>query len=375
MLKTGEEETCTAITSTDWCAQLVFHFFKSPLSLDKKKKKLNNQQQKQPTQETASNMHYPRNTVKKKNWRKQENKANIEFQHATLFLGQVFFHRKPPILLVFVVIKITDISNGCQQMDQAEKKGEERNHEATRHHHVTGPCTWPCSIPQDITYTHSFIHTRTHCKSCNRDTHTYTQTLCKIKYKHRLTLTKTSAFWHFPESPFSGCTKAKQAFMAEMFYIHINNALSKKKRKKHWTAVGQYCGFVLSARVDFWQHNRWYKAHQLYKKNRETDNETGRQTGVQQAEWQPITATLRGENFLCQNRKHDCSHSVAGHALTHSHTTHTHTDNRVCNTYGKDPCCSFTSSSRVSICSEAPYKTILCSIQRNRCSKPLLVVH
>lgn len=64
--------------------------------------------------------------------KKQENKANIDFfLHATLFLGQVFFHRKPPILLVFVVIKIIDISNGCQQVDQAEKRERRENEEAT----------------------------------------------------------------------------------------------------------------------------------------------------------------------------------------------------------------------------------------------------
>lgn len=45
-----------------------------------KEKEQNNQQQKQPTQETAFNMHYPRNTKKIIKMKKQEEKkANIEF--------------------------------------------------------------------------------------------------------------------------------------------------------------------------------------------------------------------------------------------------------------------------------------------------------
>lgn len=46
-------------------------------------------------------------------------------------LGRFSFTESHLCLLVFVVIKIIDISNGCQQIDQAEKKGEERNKEAT----------------------------------------------------------------------------------------------------------------------------------------------------------------------------------------------------------------------------------------------------
>lgn len=60
------------------CAQHVFHYFKSLLSLDKEKNKKNNRQQKQPTQETVFNRHYPRNTVKTTK-KKKENNANIEF--------------------------------------------------------------------------------------------------------------------------------------------------------------------------------------------------------------------------------------------------------------------------------------------------------
>lgn len=71
------------VTSTDWCAQRIsrfFSFFNNHILWTKRKEKQNNQQQKQPTQETAFNMHYPRNTVEKKREKKrQENKANIDF--------------------------------------------------------------------------------------------------------------------------------------------------------------------------------------------------------------------------------------------------------------------------------------------------------
>lgn len=72
------------------CAQHVFHYFKSLLSLDKEKKK-NNRQQKQPTQETVFNRHYPRNTVKttKKKKRKQCKYRIFNMPHCSL--GRVSF--------------------------------------------------------------------------------------------------------------------------------------------------------------------------------------------------------------------------------------------------------------------------------------------
>ena len=61
---------------------------------------------------------------------------------------------------------------------------------------------------------------------------------------------------------------------------------------------------------------------------------TGRQTGVQQAGWQLITAMMRGENCRCHNQKNMAASTLLqvmhNHPHTHTHThvhpsTHTHT--------------------------------------------------
>lgn len=87
------------LKSIDWCgclANLTSH--KHNFLLTKRKKS------KSTTKAANTGNNIP-NTLLKKQWRKkkeeQETKPIHNFEHATLFLGQVFFHRKPPMLLVF----------------------------------------------------------------------------------------------------------------------------------------------------------------------------------------------------------------------------------------------------------------------------------
>lgn len=134
--------------------------------MDKKQKK----QSTTKAANTGNSIQYALSKKHSEN-KRQGKKANIEFEHATLFLGQVFFHRKPPILLVFVVIKWIDISNGCQRVDRAEKRAEK-----TRKPHdiITSPdhAHDPAASHRIHTHTRSHTQTHTHCKSCNWHTRT-----------------------------------------------------------------------------------------------------------------------------------------------------------------------------------------------------------
>ena len=191
--------------------QHVFHYLNHHFlwTKRKKKEKKNHQQQQQPkqlTQETAFNMHYPRNTGKT-----QYNKANMPHCPRAGFLSQkaTYF----TFFFFFVVLKIIVISNVLTAVfNQAEKR--ESSETRKPHDIITSPCTWLCSIPQDSTDTY------THCKSCNWHTHLHAHAyaLCKTKYK--LDINQNISVWHLPESTHSGCTKAKEAFMAEMFNNH-----------------------------------------------------------------------------------------------------------------------------------------------------------
>jgi len=120
------------------------------------------------------------------------------------------------------------------------------NKKATWHHHVTGPCTWPCSISQN-THTHTLPHTDTHTLQVMQLTHTHA--LCKTKYKHTLTLTKTSAFDISQNPHILAVPKPKRHLWRKCLIFMVIMLF-----RKHLTAVGQYCGFVLSAQVDLAAH-------------------------------------------------------------------------------------------------------------------------
>lgn len=77
-----------------------------------------NQQRKQPLQETAFQTHYSRNSGKKKT----RNKANTEFLTCHIVPWASFLSQKATYVTRFVVIKITDVSSGCQQINQTKRK-------------------------------------------------------------------------------------------------------------------------------------------------------------------------------------------------------------------------------------------------------------
>lgn len=159
-----------------WSAQHVFHRFRSQLSLDKKKKR------KQSTTKAANTRKQFFNIIQESQWgkkrkkkkEKEKNKADSKFQHATLFLGQVFFHRKPPILLVSVV-KIPDISKMFASRLTKQRKGgaAKRGSHMTSSRHQTMHMTLQHPARQ---YRHTLqVMQLTH-------TRTQTHTLCKTKY-------------------------------------------------------------------------------------------------------------------------------------------------------------------------------------------------
>lgn len=81
-----------------------------------------NQQRKQPLQETAFQTHYSRNSEKKQTKKKTRNKANTEFLTCHIVPWASFLSQKATYVTRFVVIKITDVSSGCQRVNQAKRK-------------------------------------------------------------------------------------------------------------------------------------------------------------------------------------------------------------------------------------------------------------
>lgn len=162
LLEAGGRACATEVHRLVCVLSQSYIIFKHDFLLTQRKKL--NQQQKQPLQETAFQIHYSRNGGGKKT-RNKETKPIQNFQHATLFRGQVSFHRKPPMLLVFVVIKITDVSPGCQQVNQAERNKSGRKTRKPRdiitspdHAHMTPAAS-------EKTVDHTLTRSRARCQT------------------------------------------------------------------------------------------------------------------------------------------------------------------------------------------------------------------
>lgn len=141
-------------------------------------------------------MHYPRNTVGKK-------KRKYRSLTCHTVPGLSFLSQKATC---FVFLNRFFSYNKNKQTSQAAASRRiKQREEATRHHHVSRTCTWPCSVllHHSLTQTHRQTHTQ----------HTHTQTDSHATFEKK----KISCFRHFPESLFSGCTKANEAFMAIYF--------------------------------------------------------------------------------------------------------------------------------------------------------------
>lgn len=107
--------------------------------------------------------------------------------------------------LFFFLNRFFSYNKNKQTSQAAASRRIKQREEATRHHHVSRTCTWPCSVllHHSLTQTHRQTHTQ----------HTHTQTDSHATFEKK----KISCFRHFPESLFSGCTKANEAFMAIYF--------------------------------------------------------------------------------------------------------------------------------------------------------------
>lgn len=130
----------------------------------------------------------------------------------------------------------------CQQVDQAEKR--ERRETRKPHDIITSP-----DHAHDPALSRKTVHTRTASHASDTHTHAHAHTLCKTKYKNRLTLTKTSAFDISQNQRFLAVPKPKRHLWQKCLIFILITLF-----QKHLTAVGQYCGFVLSAQVDLAAH-------------------------------------------------------------------------------------------------------------------------
>lgn len=121
----------------------------------------------------------------------KENKANIQRLTCHIVSWASFLSQKATYFTSFVVIKRIDISNGCQQVDKAEKS--ERRETRKPHDIITS-----LDHAHDSAASRKTVHTPTHphTHQVMQLTHVpiFSHAHTKTKYKHRLTLTKTSAF-------------------------------------------------------------------------------------------------------------------------------------------------------------------------------------
>lgn len=146
------------------------HYFK-PFCFWRQKAKKKTPQTTTKAANTINSFQY---ALSKKQWNKRETKALNRFQHATLFHGQIFFHRKPTISLVY-----SHKNRRLFFINQAERESSKTK---KPHDIFTSPCTWLQTEP-------------THTASHAIHTHTHPHTVCKTKQIEININPK-----HFPES-------------------------------------------------------------------------------------------------------------------------------------------------------------------------------
>lgn len=165
------------------CSANSFHsflnFFIIATSFRHKENKQNNQQQKQPTQETAFNRHYSRNTVEKKTKQiqKQENKANIEFLTCHRVPWASFLSQKATYFTSFCINKNNRHHKLLPAGRPSREKGggEKRESHMTSSHHLTMHMTLQ-HLTRQYTCTHAPTHAPTHTPTANHATNTHPHT-------------------------------------------------------------------------------------------------------------------------------------------------------------------------------------------------------